>query len=481
VTWQWFANESCKSLDDASPSDPVSKIEHCAAPDSVARLAAGVIALLSVGCKGVIEDAGYLPVREGATAGASALPTSPGVPVGQVDPNATTPPGTATGTQPPGGAATPTRPNQGNGLMTPGSLGQPAMQDPGANAGAAAPGGGTVPPGSTAPNWDPGAVNGQGESVGVGDISMPALGPAPTFADKVPGEPFVLVKNWNFGADGTIVQMSDLIAEFDFHDQFGTIANGTNYGCVTVAPTAETAITVRDLGLPNNRQPVEDPARPYREFMDDAIRTHVRPLSASATSITATRHDSGNGSFMSKWSLPKGGERLGKDLLWESRVRINKPAKAFWFALWTAGHKWNKGAEMDVVESFGTPNIGAGARAFHVNSVGGRDKYPYSSWSNELNGLGVPTAERDLSEWHTFTWVYLRDDSYQVFFDDHLVQEGTLIWTLGATPSGEELDMQFLFDFSWGHTQVQEVNISLPVSELEMTYELDYSRVYLRD
>jgi hypothetical protein len=81
---------------------------------------------------------------------------------------------------------------------------------------------------------------------------------------------------------------------------------------------------------------------------------------------------------------------------------------------------------------------------------------------------------------HVFTWVYLKDDTYQVFYDDHLVQQGTLIWTLSGTSAGEELDMQFLFDFAWGHTQVSEVNISLPASELPLTYELDYSRVYLR-
>ena len=347
--------------------------------------------------------------------------------------------------------------------------------------GAAAPSG-TVVPADNASNWDPAATNTNGASVGAGSIDQPAHGPAPIHGSKVDGAPFVLVKNWDFGSEGTIAQMSDLIAEFQFHDQFRTIANGTNYGSVTVAPTADTSIKASDLGLPNNRQPVEsdDPARPFREFTPEAIRTYVRPLAADATTITATKHDAGNGSFMAKWTLPKGGSRLGHDLLWESRVRIPKPVKAFWLSLWTAGHRWNKGAEMDVVESFGTPNIGDGARAFHVNSVGGRDDHAYTSWSSTLSGLGVPSAQRDLSEWHTFTWIYLRNDTYQVYFDDHLVQQGTLLWTLGGSASGEELDMRFLFDFGWGHTDVEEVNISLPVSELPLTYELDYSRVYLR-
>jgi len=161
-------------------------------------------------------------------------------------------------------------------------------------------------------------------------------------------------------------------------------------------------------------------------------------------------------------------------------VRIPKPVSAFWFSLWTAGVKWNKGAEMDVVESFGTPNIGAGAKAFHVNSVGGSDKYKFESWPAQLTSLGVPTADRDLSEWHIFTWVYLRDDTYRVYYDDHLVQEGTLIWTLSGKSTSEPIDMYFLFDFGWGHTQVKEVNVTLPASNFPLVYELDYSRVYLR-
>lgn len=434
----------------------------------------GLVALFSASCMGVIEDAGSLPARTSATAGApGAITSSDGsAQVGQAPP----PTAAQTGMQVPGQG----RANPGNGLMTPGTTGQSGAQNPVGTAGAAAPGGTVVPP-NNASNWDPSATNSQGNSVGVGDIAKPAQGPAPTRASKVTGGPFTLVKNWDFGSDGTIAQMSDLIGEFKFHDQFDTIANGTNYGSVIVAPNAETAITAKNLGLPNNRQPIEDPARPYREFTAEAIRTHVRSLSPAATSINASKHDAGNGSFMAKWTLPKGGSRLKQDLLWESRVRIVTPVKGFWFSLWTAGHRWNKGAEMDVVESFGTPNIGPGANAFHVNSVGGRDKHAYSSWSSELSGLGVAAAQRDLSEWHVFTWVYLRDDTYQVYYDDHLVQQGTVIWTLGGTSSGEELDMQFLFDFAWGHTQVSDVNISLPVSELPLTYELDYSRVYLRE
>ena len=339
--------------------------------------------------------------------------------------------------------------------------------------------------GTTIPNttigFDPNALSASGESVGVGDMLKPALGPAPLRAQEVGGAPFVLVKNWDFGSDGTMKSMDAVIAEFHFHDHFNTIANGTNYGSVTVAPNVATAISAPDLGLPNNRQPIEDPARPYRELTETSIKAYVRPLSAASTRVSAAAHDTGNGSFSAKWSLPRGGSRLQKDLLWESRVRIPKPAPGFWFSLWTAGREWRNGAEMDVVESFGTPNIGSGAKAFHVNSVGGRDKHAFDSWPTELTNLGVPQAARDLSEWHVFTWVYLKDDTYKVYFDDYLVQQGTLLWTLSGTPTAKPIDMFFLFDFSWGHTTVDQVNISLPASSFPITYELDYSRVYLRE
>lgn len=307
--------------------------------------------------------------------------------------------------------------------------------------------------------------------MGGGDISKPAVGPAPIEFGKVGGATFTLVKNWDFGANGTIKNTNDLISEFNFHDQWGTTANGSNYGAVTVAANSASAIS---------GQPIEDPSRPNREFLSDSLKTYVRPLKASATTVSVSAHDTGNGSITSKWTLPSGGAGLKRDLLWETRVRIPNPLPAYWFALWTAGTKWDGGAEMDVVESFGTPNIGSGAHAFHVNSVGGTDKYAYSAWPNQLDSIGVPTAQRDLSQWHTFTWVYLQDDSFKVYYDGYLVQQGTLHWTVKGVAGGENTDMSFLFDFGWGHTQISDVNISLPASNFPLTYEIDYSRVYMR-
>jgi hypothetical protein len=309
------------------------------------------------------------------------------------------------------------------------------------------------------------------ETVGTGDIASPAMGPAPREAAKVGGTPFTLVKNWNFGTNGTIKNTNELISEFFFHDEFGTIGNGTNYGAVTVAANAQTALS---------GQPIEDPARPTREWTADAMRAHVRPLSASQTTVSVSAHNAGCGSVMAKWKLPSGGALLGKEILWETRTRMPVPLAAYWFALWTAGNKWNGGAEMDVVESFGTPNIYPPPAAFHVNSVGGVDTINYSSWPNGLNAAGVPSNARDLREWHTWTWVYRTNDTYTVYFDGYIVQTGTLHWTLGGGVGSEVIDMNFLFDFGWGHTQIADVNITLPASSFPLTYEIDYSRVYLR-
>jgi hypothetical protein len=321
-------------------------------------------------------------------------------------------------------------------------------------------------------------VDGGAQTIGTGDVTKPARGPAPT--EKVGGADFVLVKNWDFGEGGTIKDTTTLVDEFQFHDMFGTIANGTNYGAVTVAANAATAINAPDLGLPNNKQPIEDPAHPTRTFTSDSMLAYVRPLNANATTCSASRHDAGNGSITSKWKLDRGGSLLGKDLLWETRVRMPKTAPAYWFSLWTAGTKWNKGAEMDVVESFGTSDIYPPPTAFHVNSVGGRDDIDYSSWPKGLQTAGVPANGRDLTEYHVYTWVYTKDDKYKVYYDGHVVQSGSIHWTLGGATGAEPLDMYFLFDFGWGQTQIAKVNLSLPASSFPIEYEIDYSRVYLR-
>jgi hypothetical protein len=61
-----------------------------------------------------------------------------------------------------------------------------------------------------------------------------------------------------------------------------------------------------------------------------------------------------------------------------------------------------------------------------------------------------------------------------------VVQSGSLDWTLGGGAASEALELYFLIDLSWGHSQIAAVNISLPAAQFPITYELDYSRVYLR-
>jgi hypothetical protein len=315
-------------------------------------------------------------------------------------------------------------------------------------------------------------------TIGSGELTQPANGPAPLEAAKLSGMPYTLVKNWDFGTKGTIRNQSDLDAEFQFHDQFGTIANGTNYGAVTVSPSLQDAIGASGLGLPHNQQPVEDPANPNREFTADSLLTHVRPLALKLKKVSVKKHNAGNGSFTSKWKLATGGALLGHDLVWETRLRMPKQVPGYWLALWTAGTLWDKGAEMDVLESFGTPNINADA--FHSDAVGGTGTVDYTTWPSGLTSAGVPTSDRQLSDWHVWTWVYLRDDSFEVYYDGYRVQKGSIHWTVGGAQGTLPIDMRFLFDFSWGHMQISDVNIELPAAMFPLTYEIDYSRVYMR-
>jgi hypothetical protein len=322
-----------------------------------------------------------------------------------------------------------------------------------------------------------------GQTVGTGDINAPAKGPGPSLASTVGGAAFTLVKNWDFGTGGTIRGTSDLVSEFQFHDQFGTIANGAHYGGVIVAPTQASAIGGLDssLNLPNNAQPVEDPSRPTRVYTADSIQCVLQPLKASQTTCSVSSHDVGAGSLVAKWMPAHGGKLLGQDILWETRIRLVKPCASYWFALWTAGNQWNGGAEMDTPESFGSSNVFPPAHLFHVNSVGGTDSIDYSSWGNGLAAGGIPGGTTDLTQYHVWTWLYRKDDSYASWFDGYEVQHGSIHWTLGAAQSGTPINMTFLFDFTWGNTAVSSVNPSgVTASSVQMTYEMDYSRVYLR-
>ncbi len=317
------------------------------------------------------------------------------------------------------------------------------------------------------------------ETVGGGTVAAPAAGPPPAFAVGGPG--MVLVKNWHFGTAGTVRTDGDLSAHFLYHDQFGTIGNGTNYGAVTVAPDAADA-------LPH--QPVEGvDCPPVRQFTADSLRTTVVPL-RHATTCDPKLHNAGCGSFMAKWKLPRGGPELGQDLVWETRVRFDPPPY-FWFAIWTAGNKWKydrgaQGAEQDLVEAFGYDNGGPftnfDGRYWHSNAVAtpGKDAVDYSDWHRAMAAHGFATF--DPRQYHVWTWQYGRDGTYAMYLDGKPVQHGTgYHWTYGGGPHDEPIDMSFLFDGGWGHTQVASVNHPLPATAFAgKFYEWNYSRVYLR-
>ena len=105
------------------------------------------------------------------------------------------------------------------------------------------------------------------DTIGGGTISSPAVGPGPSYG--LGGAGAVLVKNWDFGAGGTIKNNADLSANFYYHDQFNTISN--KYGAKIVSPDAANA-------LPG--QPMSDDSRVYRRFdknLSAAVeRSHLR-------------------------------------------------------------------------------------------------------------------------------------------------------------------------------------------------------------
>ena len=311
-------------------------------------------------------------------------------------------------------------------------------------------------------------------AVGGGTLAEPASGPsAPAFAYGGDVARYVLVKNWDFGAKGTIRSSSELSSHFQYHDQFGLIANGGGYGSVIVAPDAANA---------KAGQPVEDPAHPVREFLESSMRTYLVPLKG-ATVLDPKLRNTGNGSFQARWTLPGGGSLLGQDMIWETRVRYVTPPY-FWFAIWTAGNKWSKGAEMDLIESFGYDNGGGSTnfngRYWHSSSVGGKDDTNYhANWGKAMKGHGV--EKFDATQWHVWTWVYRADDTYTAYLDGKPVQTGKMHWTFGARPDGEPINMSFIFDGGWGHQKVKNVSRTLPAEELKgKYYEWDYSRVWLR-
>jgi hypothetical protein len=308
------------------------------------------------------------------------------------------------------------------------------------------------------------------QTVGGGTFANPAVGPGPT--SSVFGTGFTLLKNWDFGSDGTIRTIADMNKEFVYHDQFNTIGNGSNYGAITLAPDSANAIS---------GQPVEDPNNRVRQFTAGSLKTTLVPL-GGATTVSPTQHNVGNGSFMAKFTPANGGSLLGRDILWETRVRYVTP-RYFWFALWNSGNLWNHGAEFDVIESFGYDNGSNGTnfdgRFWHADPVGGTKTTDYTNWGNGMKSRGINSF--DATQYHVWSLLYRKNNTYSFFVDGTEVQSGSMNWTNGASAGGQPIDFRFLFDAGWGHTQVASVNHSMPASELAgKFYEFDYSRVYER-
>ncbi len=325
-----------------------------------------------------------------------------------------------------------------------------------------------------------GAALSKPETLGGGSVADPAVGPLPSFG--LGGPNMVLVKNWHFGTNGTIRSYDDMSANFFYHDQFGTINNGGKYGSNMVSP---------DLANATGGQPIEGVnSPPVRAFTPDSLKTFLTPLD-KVTDVQVRNHNTGNGSFMAKWRLPTGGSLLGRDIVWETRVRY-VPPPYFWFAIWTAGNKWKwdgqaQGAEQDLVESFGYDNGGGNTnydgRFFHSNSVASpsKDDWNFWDWGGTMKDKGIPAY--DASQYHIWTWVYKKDNSFAMYVDGIRVQGGKdYYWTFGNKKDDEPIDMDFLFDAGWGHNQIGSVNKELPASALDgKFYEWNYSRVYLSD
>ncbi|MCP3138585.1 golvesin C-terminal-like domain-containing protein [Pyxidicoccus xibeiensis] len=320
------------------------------------------------------------------------------------------------------------------------------------------------------------------ETIGGGTITTPAVGPAPAYA--VDGSGFALVKNWDFGtsATSTVRDMATMNTHFQYHDQHGLDAN-PGYGASMVAPNAATAIS---------GQPIEgvDTTSPVRAFFPETLRTYLVPLNG-ATLLDPYLLNTGSGAFQPRWTLSGGGTRLEQDVLWETRVRYVVP-RYFWFALWTDGDSWDEGAEYDLIESFGYDNaaIRGGnnfdGRYWHSSVVGGSSVTNYHvNWANGMTANGIPAYLAPVynpTEWHVWTWLYRKDNTYAAFVDGVQVQSGTIHWTFGGGATDRPVNMSFHFDGTWGSRKPETRNdFTLPASELAgKYYEWDYSRVYLR-
>jgi len=312
-------------------------------------------------------------------------------------------------------------------------------------------------------------------TVGGGTLASPAVGPPPTYG--IGGSGFTLIKNWDFGTNGTIKNITDMDTNFMYHDQFNTYNDGGgHYGANVVASSSSTAIS----GQPYQGELISGVAVPtVRTFFTDYMQTYVVPL-GGATVLDPFSHNAGSGSFQAKFTLPNGGSLLGHDIIWETKVRY-VPMPQFWFAIWTSGNQWNNGAEDDIIESYGFQDSGGNNLAGHYwhSDSFGSNSVNYSAWPPGMASVGYNSF--DPTQYHTWTVIYKKDNTYANYVDGTLVQSGTMYWTFGATNGGTPINMSFIFDGSWGSTIVGNNEQNLNASQLAGTfYEWAYSRIYER-
>lgn len=297
----------------------------------------------------------------------------------------------------------------------------------------------------------------------------------PSNMDQIGGAPFTLVRDWNFGTTGNITTFPQLEAEFEyFIPVWNTYNLGGQYGTNTVARTPETALV---------GQPVDGTTR-YREFTTTSLLCHVRSLVNDTTDVgPASSHNGGNGSIYSKLSFPNGGGDLGKTIVWETRMRIVNPTNGQWLALWTAGELWDIGPEMDVIEGFSLfdPNEAWHSNVVQPDAVENIDYWSGNWWDGQIEA-GIISPENQLANWHTITWVYHSNNTFEVYFDDYIAQSGTFPWRVGEGGNDNDpTDLRFLFDFGALHTGVGGYDTYvIPAADLPITYEIDYSRVWER-
>ncbi len=118
---------------------------------------------------------------------------------------------------------------------------------------------------------------------------------------------------------------------------------------------------------------------------------------------------------------------------------------------------------MDLIESFGYHNPDGATNYngdyWHANSVHGTDASSYANWPGTMASYGI--TNYDPTQYHIWTLVYNKNNSYAFYVDGIVVQSGpTYYWTNGATSTGTPVNMSFIFDATWGTYAGRERRLS---------------------